>query len=560
MTTSSLRQVQHRLSSRERVCSSMFIKSVWRRWRASRVSWRLALRLVMITGIFLALYILSSLNTSTSPTHNSMHVRREGVGPQARTSIKDTGWTVGGTQQLGHHDVDNVVEQQLGHHDVDNVVEQQLGHHDVDNVVEQQLGHHDVDNVVEQQLGHHDVDNVVEQQLGHHDVDNVVEQQLGHHEVDNVVEQQLGHHDVDNVVEQQLGHHDVDKVVEQQLGHYDVDKVVEQQLGHHDVDKVVEQQLGHYDVDKVVEQQLGHYDVDNIGKDHPVGQPTASPQKQQFPYRYLINEPHICDHDVNIINMIPIALTRLKRRLYIRELWGQRKYSSKIRMKTVFVVGITNSNYQSQLLHESQHYHDIIQLDFVDSYFNLTLKTLSILHWTQNFCPGAKWILKSDDDVLVNPFTLTEYLTQHPTADFVCKMNRNSQVCREGKWCPKKWQVSYEEYPFNLYPLSCHGFVYVISRKMARLVYASANKTHPYRMEDIYFTGIVAKHFNPVRQHLSKYLFPIQIKTLTILPKLGKLLFLLKPDLIKGFELTMWERILQESYNHTVTKNSGTAF
>lgn len=167
-------------------------------------------------------------------------------------------------------------------------------------------------------------------------------------------------------------------------------------------------------------------------------------------------------------------------------------------MKTVFVVGVTSSTEHQRLIEEeSQIYHDIIQVNFIDSYRNLTLKTLSIFHWTGKYCPRASWLLKSDEDVFVNPYALKDFLSSHRQAGFACFIYHFSWVCRWGENCPQKWAVTQKEYPHTVYPPYCKGAAYIVSSSMVRKVFAAANKTHPFVIEDAYFTGIVALPFLP---------------------------------------------------------------
>ena len=56
----------------------------------------------------------------------------------------------------------------------------------------------------------------------------------------------------------------------------------------------------------------------------------------------------------------------------------------------------------------------LIISDFIDSYYNLTYKTLSMLYWAHyrmsdgRFRP--KWVFKCDDDNFVNIFEFESYL------------------------------------------------------------------------------------------------------------------------------------------------------
>ena len=53
------------------------------------------------------------------------------------------------------------------------------------------------------------------------------------------------------------------------------------------------------------------------------------------------------------------------------------------------------------LLKESDLHGDLAISANVDTYQNLTLKTLSAFRWMQTFCPGADFILKIDDDMFI---------------------------------------------------------------------------------------------------------------------------------------------------------------
>lgn len=61
---------------------------------------------------------------------------------------------------------------------------------------------------------------------------------------------------------------------------------------------------------------------------------------------------------------------------------------------------------------ESRQFNDIILADFVDNYYNNTLKTLSGIHWAVQNCRlgSVEYVLLSDDDMWLNPYNLLEYL------------------------------------------------------------------------------------------------------------------------------------------------------
>ena len=53
---------------------------------------------------------------------------------------------------------------------------------------------------------------------------------------------------------------------------------------------------------------------------------------------------------------------------------------------------------------------DILQWDFVDTYHNLTMKSIMTLKWASSSCPTTKFVVKMDDDVFFNVANLKKEL------------------------------------------------------------------------------------------------------------------------------------------------------
>ena len=92
----------------------------------------------------------------------------------------------------------------------------------------------------------------------------------------------------------------------------------------------------------------------------------------------------------------------------------------------------------------------------------------------------------------------------------MCKVKGYYQtgVVREQNFGGSKWIISHNEYPFTQYPVSCVGPIYVIKRyskviffiihnvfffcrDVVDFIYKEAEKRNPYRIEDVYYTGIL---------------------------------------------------------------------
>ena len=80
-------------------------------------------------------------------------------------------------------------------------------------------------------------------------------------------------------------------------------------------------------------------------------------------------------------------------------------------MKIIFLVAKSTKNtINKMILIENNMHKDIILLNFFDSYYNLTSKIMHGFNWITNYCWNSKYILKINDDVIVNTFSLISFL------------------------------------------------------------------------------------------------------------------------------------------------------
>ena len=70
--------------------------------------------------------------------------------------------------------------------------------------------------------------------------------------------------------------------------------------------------------------------------------------------------------------------------------------------------------FQNSVTEESEKYNDIIQERFLDTYNNLTLKSVMLLKWASSNCEATKYLMKTDDDMFINIPKLIELLNARP--------------------------------------------------------------------------------------------------------------------------------------------------
>ena len=165
-------------------------------------------------------------------------------------------------------------------------------------------------------------------------------------------------------------------------------------------------------------------------------------------------------------------------------------HRSKFQVKVIFVCGISpNLTAHKHVLQEKELYNDVIIGDFLDTYYNLTLKSMFLLsHFTQYY-PNAKFLLKIDDNVRLHLQLLLQRLWQYENTNIIIgHILRHFPPVRNES---SKWYVSEETYPNQTYPSYAAGPAYIISDVAARniLRVCGAIKT-PFYIEDVFVTGM----------------------------------------------------------------------
>nr|XP_005987973.1 PREDICTED: UDP-GlcNAc:betaGal beta-1,3-N-acetylglucosaminyltransferase 8 [Latimeria chalumnae] len=132
------------------------------------------------------------------------------------------------------------------------------------------------------------------------------------------------------------------------------------------------------------------------------------------------NQPAKCSGNGTFLLLaIKSAPQSFERRQAVRETWGKEGTYRGFEVRLVFLVGMTDKNVEPDLQelvsHEGSHFQDILQWDFRDSFFNLTLKENLFFKWVMNYCLNTTYIFKGDDDVFVNTFKMMDYLASVDT-------------------------------------------------------------------------------------------------------------------------------------------------
>ncbi|CAL8356035.1 unnamed protein product [Boreogadus saida] len=132
-------------------------------------------------------------------------------------------------------------------------------------------------------------------------------------------------------------------------------------------------------------------------------------------YNFILDDTDVCRSNTPfLVLVVPVAPGNRKARDAIRKTWGTETLVQGELIQTVFLLGLPSrgniTELQEHVSMENLQYHDLIQSDFIDSYNNLTIKTMVIMDWLATQCPKVSYAMKIDSDMFLNVENLVSML------------------------------------------------------------------------------------------------------------------------------------------------------
>ncbi|KAK8757630.1 hypothetical protein V5799_004743 [Amblyomma americanum] len=236
----------------------------------------------------------------------------------------------------------------------------------------------------------------------------------------------------------------------------------------------------------------------NKSRKVPLARPAWLPPYDPSKYRFTVN-PKLCINNgsqpVYFLVLVQSAVKNFERRTLIRDTWGS-ECGSKGSAATAlcrlgFVLGTSSDPVlERKVRDESSRYGDLVRSDFADSYYNLSLSTVTALRWAHQHCTDYRYLVKADDDAFVNLAALRDYLAARPTHRRTAIYGYLMKGFRPNRNKGSKWFTSPELFAKARLPDFVSGFAYVVTRDAVKPLYAAAQVTAMFPFEDVYVTGM----------------------------------------------------------------------
>lgn len=231
-------------------------------------------------------------------------------------------------------------------------------------------------------------------------------------------------------------------------------------------------------------------------------------------------------NNLRVVYLVKSAVNHFERRQTIRKTWGYERRFSDVNIRTVFLLGTIpeDKELEDKVDAEYKKHSDLVQGDFVDSYYNNTIKTMMGLRWAVEICPQSRFYAFFDDDYYVstrnvlrflrNPVHYPEYLEEDVTSydgsekqKFGRKLTQlvDFDLPQDVKLYAgyvfhspphrhklSKWFLPLEEYPFHLLPPYVTAGGYIVSKHAIRDFYYASYFVKRFRFDDVYL-GLLAK-------------------------------------------------------------------
>uniref|UniRef100_A0A8C6NWU8 Hexosyltransferase n=1 Tax=Nothobranchius furzeri TaxID=105023 RepID=A0A8C6NWU8_NOTFU len=241
----------------------------------------------------------------------------------------------------------------------------------------------------------------------------------------------------------------------------------------------------------------------------------------------LLDLPDKCggadkSREVFLLLVIKSSPVNYERREVLRKTWAKERWHKGVWIRRLFISGTSDVGYEKERLNkllqlEQQEFGDILQWDFSDTFYNLTLKQILFLEWMERSCPKAHFLFNGDDDVFANTNNMVEYLQSLEGNDGSKHLFAGHLIQYVGpiRTVESKYFVPVQVHESNSYPPYCGGGGFLLSGFSAMVIYNMSSSIPILPIDDVYMGMCLAKAGLAPISHMGVKTAGLHISSLT---------------------------------------------
>uniref|UniRef100_A0A3P9L1H9 Hexosyltransferase n=1 Tax=Oryzias latipes TaxID=8090 RepID=A0A3P9L1H9_ORYLA len=204
--------------------------------------------------------------------------------------------------------------------------------------------------------------------------------------------------------------------------------------------------------------------------------------------------------EVFLLLVIKSSPNNYDRREVLRKTWAEERLSNGVWIRRIFISGTTEAGFEKERLNkllqvEQQEYNDILQWDFSDTFYNLTLKQVLFLEWMERNCPNAHFLFNGDDDVFAHTDNMVLFLQSLRDNNGSRHLFTGHLIQNVGpiRAVESKYYIPEQVHKSESYPPYCGGGGFLLSGYTAKVIHQMSKSIPFLPIDDVYMGMCLAK-------------------------------------------------------------------
>uniref|UniRef100_A0A3P8SC70 Hexosyltransferase n=1 Tax=Amphiprion percula TaxID=161767 RepID=A0A3P8SC70_AMPPE len=204
--------------------------------------------------------------------------------------------------------------------------------------------------------------------------------------------------------------------------------------------------------------------------------------------------------DIFLLLVIKSSPVNYDRREVLRKTWAKERLQNGVWIRRIFIAGTTGEGYEKNTLNklleiEKLEHNDILQWDFNDTFYNLTLKQVLFLEWMDTNCPNVRFLMNGDDDVLAHTDNMVDYLKNLKDNDGSKHLFTGYLIENRGpyRYPDLKYYVPVQVQETDTYPPYLGGGGFLLSGYSATVMYKMSHSVMFHPIDDVYIAMCLEK-------------------------------------------------------------------